>query len=106
MRKPCLVCGTPSAGSRCPAHQAQYQAAVDERRGTPAERGYGAEHKRRALALRAQRRGCCLCGLPIDYDLRAPSPGAFSAHHLTGDKSGPLDAAHKVCNEREGKPQS
>jgi hypothetical protein len=80
------------------------QAKADTQRGSTAERGYGTEHQRRSADLRALRRACCLCGRGIDYTLRSPHPWSFTAHHLTRDKSGPMDAAHRVCNERAGKP--
>jgi hypothetical protein len=82
------------------------QARLDERRGTPVERGYDAAHRQRALALRHERRACCLCGHGIDYRLRSPDPGSFSVQHLTPDKAGPIDAAHRRCNERAGSPSS
>lgn len=31
---------------------------------------------------------------------------SFSAHHLTPDKRGPIDAAHLVHNQQAGKPKS
>lgn len=80
--------------------------AKDQARGTTAQRGYGGEHKTRAAALRKERRPCALCGHGIDYTLHAPHPLSFTAHHTTADKRGPLDAAHRVCNERAGKPAS
>lgn len=99
--RPCVDCGKPGTRTgRC----ADCTRARERRRGTAADRGYDAEHQSRAAALRAQQRACCLCGADIDTTLRAPHPLSFSAHHLTGDKRGPMDAAHLVCNERAGRP--
>lgn len=103
--RPCLDCGRPGTTGRCPTCKARHQQTTDQRRGTPAQRGYDADHYRRAADLRAKRRPCCLCHGPIDYLLRTPHPLSFTAHHLTGDKLGPMDAAHRVCNERAGRPR-
>jgi hypothetical protein len=73
-------------------------------RGTPAERGYDAEYRRRRATLKQLRRACCLCGGEIDYTAKAPAPASFSAHHLTRDKRGAIDAAHLLCNDRAGQP--
>lgn len=98
--KPCLDCGRPRTPGRCPACQAKR----DSQRGTTTDRGYGTDHQRRSAALRELQRACCLCGQAIDYTLRGPHPRSFTAHHLTRDKRGPMDAAHRVCNERAGQP--
>lgn len=90
----CLDCGRLSKTSRCPMHT----------RTTTNERGYDASHRIRAAALRALGRPCSLCGQPIDYTLPHTSPQSFNAHHVTQNRQGPLSPAHRVCNERAGKP--
>ena len=105
MLRICQTCDQLHAsGTRCPVQVNRTEAHRDASRPSPAARGYDTRHKRRALMLRNQRRPCCLCGRDIDYALHAPDPWSFTAHHLTGDKAGPLDAAHRRCNERAGKP--
>lgn len=104
--RPCRRCGRPGTTTGlCPSCTSVANAVREQGRGTAAQRGYDAEHRRRAAALRREGRRCCLCGTPIDYALRAPDPRSFTAHHLTRDKRGPLDAAHRDCNERAGAPQ-
>ena len=106
MLRICQTCdGLHQSGVPCPVSTRRDNAAREATRATPAARGYDARHKRRALMLRNQRRPCCLCGGAIDYRLKAPDPQSFTAHHTTADKTGPLDAAHRVCNERAGKPR-
>lgn len=92
--RPCLACGTPGTRGRCDN--------CGGRRTTA--RGYGADHQRRVAALRTQANPCALCGQPIDYTLRSPHPGSFSAHHTTDDKRGPIVASHRLCNEQAGQP--
>jgi len=106
MTMPCLRCGTPiGRGTWCPAHTPAPRRPARPR-GSTTQRGYGwKDHVVRARALRAERRDCCLCGEPIDYDAPKTSPRSFAAHHLTPDKAGPLDASHRVCNERAGPPR-
>ncbi len=97
---PCLRCGRPiGRGTWCPDH------APVRHRPTTAQRGYGSRHERRAAALRAERRDCCLCGQPIDYQAHHLAPASFTAHHLTSDKDGPIDAAHRACNIVAGPPR-
>jgi 5-methylcytosine-specific restriction endonuclease McrA len=64
-----------------------------------------------AANLRGQRRPCCLCGQPINYELEDPNhPDAFTVEHKLSRESYPwlaedpgnLDAAHKRCNSRKG----
>lgn len=61
--RPCLDCGEPSQGSRCPEH------AGLERKATARERGYDARHD--ALSRRARRLQpfCTDCGTAEDLQL-------------------------------------
>jgi hypothetical protein len=48
-----------------------------------------------------------LCGEDIDLDLVWPDPRSWTSDHIRaigagGHPSGPLQPAHKVCNERTG----
>ena len=69
--------------------------------------------RRKALArLRAMRRECWICGLPIDYGAPAGDPLAFECDEVTPVSKGgsPYDmgnlrAAHRCCNGwRSNKP--
>lgn len=63
-----------------------------------------------AANLRAQRRGCCICGQPIDYTLDPKEPGSFTVEHLYPLSTHPhlaedpanLDASHRGCNSQRG----
>lgn len=60
--------------------------------------------------LRNQRRPCCLCGHPIDYDLPPEHPESFTVEHIKPWSKHPelrtdpgnLDAAHRRCNSTKG----
>jgi hypothetical protein len=108
MRKPCLDCGTPTDGTRCPTCQEAHARTHEAARPTRAQRGYDSEHDRRAAQLRKTAdeddAACALCGGSIDYHRRSPDPMSFVAHHTTRDKRGPIEPAHRLCNERAGQP--
>lgn len=67
--------------------------------------------RRLAANLRTQRRPCCICHEPIDYQLRWPDPGSFSVEHIKPWSTHPhlredpanLDAAHLRCNSARGR---
>ena len=95
-RRPCIVCGQPCSGSRCPRHPSpgrdpQHRAA-----------NYGAAHQR----IRAQLEGTlptpCLyadtdpnCAGIVTSDERW-----VAAHIVDGDPTSPRAVAHPACNER------
>lgn len=89
-RRPCLVCGTPSAGSYCPAHARNRNLARD------------------LLELVANRDGwiCQLCGEPVSR-IRDRSPLSPSLDHVKPLAQGGTDApsnlrlAHNGCNARQ-----
>ena len=64
--KPCIVCGTPGRGPRCPAHGG------DRRAMTTSQRGYGAAHRRRRKQLLVFAIGmpCPVCGETMRADQR------------------------------------
>ncbi|MDN6706388.1 HNH endonuclease [Corynebacterium glyciniphilum] len=50
---------------------------------------------------------CALCGERIDKTLKWPDPGCATADHIDavsrgGHNLGPLQPAHKLCNEQKG----
>ena len=63
--KPCLTCGKPTrAGSRCPPCQVKWQRDYDRRRGTSAQRGYGAAWRKKARETVQASPMCAVCGTP------------------------------------------
>lgn len=82
-------------GRRCPEHQAEYEA----KRGTPAQRGYGVEHKRERLRWEAiiGRRPvyCARC------DKRIKPGDAWDLGH-TDDRSGYNGPECMRCNRSAG----
>ena len=79
----------------CPECRAKVEAA----RPSPAERGYGADHRKlRARVARQVARGtvlCARCGLVIE-------PGTPWALDHTDDRAGYLGASHARCNNADG----
>ena len=103
MRQPCLDCGTPTNGTRCPTHLQAHQQARDTRRtATRKSAGgrpkYGGTYRAEADAIRATATVCWLC----TYGPRADDP--WQADHIkqfgTGAGDGGLAAAHRSCNIR------
>ena len=103
MMKPCLDCGTPTEGNRCPTHAAERRATLQRSQNIRrANRGgrskYGGAHQRGGRAVRANATVCWLCGSgPIPDD-------PWQADHIQqGDRQtgwGPLAPAHRSCNIR------
>jgi 5-methylcytosine-specific restriction enzyme A len=100
--RPCIDCGTPARGSRCPAHQREHERAYERKRGTSHQRGLGAEHRRiRAQVLREEYT-CWLCGQPA----RPGDP--LTADHVVARANGGRNersnyrAAHHSCNSKRG----
>lgn len=86
-RRPCLVCGTPSTGSRCPDHT------------LPAR---GRQHRRVRAHVLLEETRCHLCGKPG----RADDPLTYD-HVIPRSHGGPTirangRAAHASCNGRRG----
>lgn len=100
----CLTCNKlydldTAPGRRCPGCQQATDRARDKARGSPAQRGYGAEHRRKAKAVLDGAQQCCYCG-------GSPTPDdPFVACHVYaqsrgGSPNGPLAAGHRSCNSR------
>jgi hypothetical protein len=103
MKQPCLDCGTPTSGTRCPTHlrahlhkrDTRQTAARKQQGGRPK---YGGTYRGEAAAVRATATVCWLC----TYGPRADDP--WQADHIRqferegGD--GGLAAAHRSCNIR------
>jgi hypothetical protein len=106
MMKPCIDCGTPSNGTRCPTHAAQRGATLQasqnaRRKQTGGRSKYGGTYQRGARGVRATATVCWLCGGPANPD------DPWQADHLEqGDRRGgptgstELAAAHRSCNIR------
>lgn len=103
MLKPCLDCGTPADGTRCPTHaatrQAQLQQSQNIRRQQAGGRTkYGGTYAGRARAVRQTATRCWLC-------LQGPDPtDPWQADHIQqGARTGAdstLLPAHRSCNIR------
>jgi hypothetical protein len=93
-RRVCLEPGCPrtTVRTRCPEHER----ARDRTRGSAAQRGYGAEHRRLSEELRAQAIGstCHFCGEPM----RA---GQRLALDHTLDRTGYRGVVHLSCNSAD-----
>lgn len=57
--RPCLTCGEPSPGSRCPEHTKKPEAL--RARGTAEDRGYDSAWRRLSKRARARQNFCSLC---------------------------------------------
>lgn len=99
----CLDCGTICTGTRCtdctphrpPRERQRHNAQRDARRGTTAERGYGARHRQLRAKWAPQVEtgdvSCWRCGHPIQ-------PGqAWHLGHLD-DRSDYGGPEHEACN--------
>jgi hypothetical protein len=103
MMKPCLDCGTPANGNRCPDHAAQRQAVIQRgqnlRRAVQGGRSkYGGAYAKGGRAVRATASRCWLCDGGPD-----PTDPWQADHFIQGDRQtggGPLAPAHRSCNIR------
>lgn len=93
MRRPCLDCGTPTDGSRCPTHRRAW----DRRRPTATQRGYDAEHRAARAELRNYLPGPCGYGCGR---LLMPDGDWVAAHVIDGNPNAGWLASCRSCNER------
>jgi len=109
MMKPCIDCGTPTNGTRCPTHTKEHDRAKDRGR-VRTHNEYGrAKHRGEGAHVRATATRCHICGQgPKRND-------PWQADHLiplanNRGGGGPLLPAHRSCNIaranklRAGKP--
>lgn len=86
MRRPCVVCGQPCNGTRCPRHP----------RPTRQQRGYDIDHDRARRKLAATLPApCAYCGRILTSDDRW-----CAAHVIDGDPGAGWQHACPACNER------
>ena len=90
--RPCITCGKPTTGSRCPAHGGNRRAM------TTSQRGYGAAHQQRRRVLLAAAIGtrCPLCLEPMRHDQRLDLDHSVPLIHdarSIGDR-----IVHSSCN--------
>lgn len=96
--RPCLDCGTPTPGSRCPTCQARKTMA----RGTRQQRGLGRDHELMRAALLSTARVCALCGLPpTATDPLTAGHKVARANGGTNEASN-YQAEHASCNYSKG----
>lgn len=92
--RPCLGCGTPSPGTRCHACDADRQAAIDDRRGTPTQRGYDAAWARLSRRARRLQPWCLDCGTTTDL---SADHKRWPARTLAD-----VEVVCRPCNSRRG----
>jgi len=92
--RPCIECGTPADGTRCPSCEAERQAALDVRRGTPTDRGYDSAWARLSRRARRLQPWCLDCGTTED----------LTADHKRWPARSLADVAVvcRPCNSRRG----
>lgn len=96
MLRACVACGRPYTPTRGVHRCASCYRAQVRRRGTPTERGYGADHQRARRALGATLPAPCgYCGVTIEQGARY-----VAAHVVDGDPTAGYVVAHAGCNER------
>ena len=99
--KPCLACGALTQGlSYCTTHQEEKDKLNAVRLQEYKKRKsniYDYDYRRRAKLVRETAIICHLCSEPARFN------DPFEADHLLpGDKSSPLAAAHRSCNQKRG----
>jgi 5-methylcytosine-specific restriction protein A len=81
VKKPCLICGVPSDGSRCPAHQVSGWSAW-----RPAgANGYGSSWERIRRVVLDEEPDCRICGAPatdVDHILNRARGGSDDRSNL------------------------
>lgn len=87
-RRPCITCGTPTTGPRCPAHR---------RTNDREARGYGTAHidARKSLAATLP----APCGYGCGTQLTPDGPWV-AAHIIDGDPNAGWIASCRPCNEQ------
>lgn len=102
MKKPCIDCGTPTNGTRCPQHETRHRTKVNRtqtltRRARGGRPQYSGAWAKQSAAIRNTATTCWLCG-------DGPRPDdPWQADHLlpaaiTGGAPGPALPAHRSCN--------
>jgi 5-methylcytosine-specific restriction endonuclease McrA len=123
MKRPCLDCGTPTDGTRCPNcggafSKARDQAQSARRKSKGGRPGYNAAFKKMGGEVRATAQTCWVCGLgyrpndpwQADHIIPLAQGGGAASQLLVGGEGAPLAAAHRSCNIarsnklRAGKP--
>jgi hypothetical protein len=99
MKQPCLDCGRPASGSRCPTHAVVRErtrnrvASIRRSKGDGVNRPYGGDYSKRAAEVRATTHKCWICG----EGWRSNDP--WQADHVdAGNPFSQLLGAHRSCN--------
>lgn len=85
--RPCIVCGHPTKGSRCPAHA---------RPSSSTARGYGNHHRQARRRLADQLPAPCGYGCGTLLTVAT----FVAAHRVDGDPTAGWIASCRSCNER------
>lgn len=106
MLRPCLDCSRPfqplgSIRSRCPECHRRKARARSQARGTKAERGYGADYRRKRAEILASNPLCSYCTRPADTVDHVPPLAVLRAHGLPLDGAQLLPACRE-CNSSRG----
>jgi len=102
LKKPCIDCGAPTVGTRCPKHDEAHRGRVNatqtaRRRARGGRPQYSGTWARQSRAIRDNATVCWLCG-------EGPRPDdPWQADHLypaamTGGAPSPALPAHRSCN--------
>lgn len=95
--KPCIKCGVPSTGTRCPDHH------LDDHHLTAQQRGYNSRWRRLSEKARKLQRFCSDCGSTTDLTADH-SPEAWRRHNAGKPiRLCDIDVVCRSCNARRGK---
>jgi 5-methylcytosine-specific restriction enzyme A len=97
--RPCLDCGTPARGSRCPRDQREHE----RRRGSATERGYDSAWRKLTIRAKAAQPWCSACGTTRDLTVDHRDPSTKGRADLT---LADVDVLCRSCNSRKGARRS
>ena len=103
IRKPCIECGQlTNGGTRCEQHQQLLDQRKEAKRNTPERQAYkrqmyGPYYRRQRKAVIASATICGICNKPFKPDDRIEAD-----HIYPGQPTSPLQAVHRLCNQKRG----
>jgi 5-methylcytosine-specific restriction protein A len=106
-KRPCLKCGRLTTNpSRCDAHQAEYLATRDRKRGSGAQRGYDTAWRKLAASIIAEHRATVGNYCP-GYGVASHASDALTVDHIIPKAAGGSDDRANLavlcrgCNSRK-----